>query len=1170
MRYPIKKLLYNNLRTFALIVAGVTAILTTVDLSAQGKVTHPANSKFAKGKWVRVKVPGDGICQITFEQLKEWGFSNPNIVRVFGYGPATLQHNCFRDGEMTDIYPTKHMTTSDHRLLFYGAGASYPVIDRVFSGNSWNVVSKRSYYSTESYYFITDSQENIQEEYIEDIAYQPTGYAVLNTHVHLEIEDIDKYNPGKGGAIYHNRRLSPGETVEARFPIRDFSSTEGHLARVDFRIAAKGDMAGKMTVDIPDGLEATNVSASTTTDAASSLNSYRYSEYTSYTQFKNAENGGRINDGTYTFSTTVPTSPRFSYVAYDYASLAYRRNNILLPDESFMIMHFPQAMKGQPVIMRDVPSRTSFHMWDISDPTEVRSYRTIYDDELHTVTATFPYRYLPGATSSDPDFRSFGARIIAFNTNMQFPEAEFAGNVKKQNIHGDPTPEMVIVTTEELRPYAEQLAQAHRQTDGITVNVYTQQEVYNEFSYGNRDAMGIRRMAKMFYDRSTSLSQFKYLLMYGATTYDNLGVELHSDNEQLLCYEAESFGNDWGAPRANNINYCSDMFFAFLDDNYDPNQQHRQQCQIAVGRIPATNAGDAAAVNRKIISYITNPPAPENYMRAVLFSDDGDNSGHLNQSLELDTLLMEARNLTIIRPHNSLYPRGVENEGARKRLVEALRQGTGLFSYTGHGNPREFTAEKLYSQTLINSTEYPVWPFAMLSTCNAYTLDANLRHIGESMLFKENGGAIGVVGACREVYMLINQMINEAIISAYGYATPGSTVGSVYQTGFNNALNRCSGTESFRNIMCYNLCGDPAVRLSVPDRHLRIKKINGVDLSASDQTVTVRPYDEITVEAEVWNETGAMEYNFAGDALVELYESPHTTQVIQKTEADKIRDVTLDENLIVQTRVPVEKGIVKATFRVPYTVYNGRNSRIVIVARSNDEAPAQASVTDRVYIDGQADAADVEIIPPVIDNFYIVGHDMAQAVPQDIVLRAGVTLGNGGMSVGSSIGAGMKMLIDDFTSLDGMLQSVTVNADNTATVEIPVSSMSDGAHTATLVVTDNFGTRVEKTISFIVRNSTTQSELYADTDIARESMEFDMDDYEVSSGHSRLIITDASGKTAFSAEGITFPYKWDLKGFDGNPVPDGLYNAVFMQQKETGFHWSTAWEFVVIAPTVNP
>ena len=65
----------------------------------------------------------------------------------------------------------------------------------------------------------------------------------------------------------------------------------------------------------------------------------------------------------------------------------------------------------------------------------------------------------------------------------------------------------------------------------------------------------------MFYDRDNS--KLRYLLLYGAGSYDNRNVEGRG-GDNLVTYECESLLE----AQESTTNYASDLYFAMLDDKY--------------------------------------------------------------------------------------------------------------------------------------------------------------------------------------------------------------------------------------------------------------------------------------------------------------------------------------------------------------------------------------------------------------------------------------------------------------------------------------------------------------------------------------------------------------------------------------------------------------------------
>ena len=85
-------------------------------------------------------------------------------------------------------------------------------------------------------------------------------------------------------------------------------------------------------------------------------------------------------------------------------------------------------------------------------------------------------------------------------TNQTFPSPEVVGEVASSNLHGLEQRDMIIISAPSLVQQAERLAVAHREKDGLTVEVVTPEAIYNEFSSGTPDATAYRRLMKMFYD----------------------------------------------------------------------------------------------------------------------------------------------------------------------------------------------------------------------------------------------------------------------------------------------------------------------------------------------------------------------------------------------------------------------------------------------------------------------------------------------------------------------------------------------------------------------------------------------------------------------------------------------------------------------------------------------
>ena len=119
---------------------------------------------------------------------------------------------------------------------------------------------------------------------------------------------------------------------------------------------------------------------------------------------------------------------------------------------------------------------------------------------------------------------------------------------------------MVIISTDELYDAACELADIHR-SFGSTVNVYTHNQVLNEFGSGGASPMAYKMMVKMFHDRAPQ--RFRNLLLYGPATWDFRSLVM-PDNEYLLTFLADRESHY----KECSANFSSDAYFGMVDDSY--------------------------------------------------------------------------------------------------------------------------------------------------------------------------------------------------------------------------------------------------------------------------------------------------------------------------------------------------------------------------------------------------------------------------------------------------------------------------------------------------------------------------------------------------------------------------------------------------------------------------
>lgn len=1101
-------------------------------------------SAMASGHWARVRITGHGVHQITYDQLRNLGFDSPEEVKVCGFGGNLLSDNIFSTERPDDLKASPCVHTADGRLLFYGEPDVRATITSIGDDSDINISVSRNVYSLDTYYLLTDAPLPVPAA--TSAADMPPTPVTLDSHFAVDLFEPEEENPGRGGAAFYSHPCV--STQKLKMPFNVYGFNPDGVAYLGLRaVASEYSTYGyyQITVSAPSAFSSRQL-----TPIAFDVKfdrDYLYDISTGGYRIAARDAAKGVADGTHTFTLNWIRNDYLEYGALDYAWLAYTRHNVI--DSSrpggLIMQHAGTDLPARLVIRG---AHVDALVWDVTDPGNITPAPCEHDAAAATVDAAVT--------------RQGTAVLIAFNpADTHLPVIE-AGTPDNQNIHGMDVPHMVIITTDELYDAACELADIHRRHDGIDVAVITQSRIFNEFGGGNASAMAYRRMVKMFYDRNPQ--RLRWLMLYGSASWDNRGITGAAPYERLLCYEVEPQGPELtDAVRHSILNFTSDDYFGIVADGYDPERLHRSTVQIAVGRVPLENTTQAREFNRKIDTYLSAMPGADVASRVLLMSDDGDLNQHMQQSEYLaETMLAAQPHLTMHRAYVGLYPlkSGVAAE-ARKIVSNALIKGVGYFSYTGHGRSTYLSAENIWSQNMAQSTSYGCPPLGVFSTCDTYELDRNTPGLAEMMVKRLNGGTIASVAAARAVFLKFNPLVSYAMARSYASARPGATVGDIYLAAHNDAITDASPTSnalSRYNTMCFNLCGDPAVRITVPSLKARVTALNGTDISAGTPLpVDVEPMTRVCIAGEICTADGAVDSSFSGTASLTLYDGARTTPVFVRNLDDEAGDVTLDESTLAATAVTVKDGRWEAVLPVPFGTYDSTHNRLVITATEDAAAGnrAAAGLFDGIHVTSDSQHTFTGN-PPAISDFYIGTPSFADGdiVGADFDVHALVTLGEGGLNRTDAIGGASRLTLDGRHAIDGADGAITINADGTATLNMHLSDIEDGRHTLTLTVADFTGRRASSTIAFTVRaQADTNPVLTLSTPLARQEVTISLtasdssdisdisDSSELRFTSARLMVRDIHGNTVFTLSNPGFPYTWDLTDAAGNTLPDGRY-----------------------------
>lgn len=1121
------------------ILLTVAMLLATNNASAYSAGYYATTSKLATGHWVKVEIDTTGIFEISHSQLRELGFSDPGKVHVYGYGGVVATEQSFSADYPDDLPQTASMHTSDGRLLFFGEG---DVRGNFGTSTTHNQIAnfKRNYYDNKAYYFLSDTDGGHE---LATVALGETEDAIDWSYC-IDLIEREVQNPANGGVFFHGPKLKAGEKENFTFHIRDYCSG-GSIAKGYFRYEAAVLPAEKETVTLPiSASENVYIVTNTPTNSGKNTSDTSYYIKASGRATFDATEERPLDDAHVTFTITIPSSFTGTYAAIDYAYVTYARHN-RLAGRSDMVMRFdPNQSKAFTVL----DAYGSTEVWNVTDPTACKRYELAFNEAERSAT---------GCMSADD--ASKATRLIAFDTSARHRPVRIAGTVAPQNLHGEPVPDMLIATTAELYEEARALADLHRREQGFDVLVVRQEEAFNEFSSGCKHPGGIRRLAKRFYDLDPA--KFRFLLMYGYTTWDPRGLTHRSDKE-LICFEVE---NDKQA-RESVTNYCADQYFGMLADNYDHATIYRMPMSISVGRVPVENAGQAKAFNAKMARYFAEPPSVNDFTRAIFTSGDENDNAHLYQSNDAANGAI-AKNSAITANRGDKLLFAEDSPDMVKYIERNLYRGLGFFNYCGHGTSYELSGANFYMHH-ITQYRYRSWPFAMLATCNAFPLDYLRGDFSSKMLFKEDGGAIGVVGACRSVYLEHNHHINKAIAEAYASANAGTCTGELLKNARNSMIANGMQSSLGYNTLCYNLCGDPAMPLPAPDYSIRVETIAGEDANG-DEALSFPAGSKVRLTARVVDAEGNTVGDFNGTVSIDIFDTPDV-RVFTRTRPNNTVETTyinIDDKTLTTLSVAIANGVIDASIALPYPSGEGSN-RISLTATDSRQGLTATGAYNSLSIEpNDKPVQNPDARAPEIEAMYIDSPDFVSGdrTGPTFTFVAVADPSESGLATSPKALTGTRLTLDDKNCIANAPTSFRIDEDGKARLEIKMTDLSDGPHSLELRVANTLGASTSARLDFTVVSEPAQACLSVDGELpVRTSATFALDTFEPELSSARLVVRDSHGNTVVSKSGVSFPYTWDLTDMDGETVADGLYKAHVVFATPRAYGSTDAVEIVVI------
>lgn len=303
-------------------------------------------------------------------------------------------------------------------------------------------------------------------------------------------------------------------------------------------------------------------------------------------------------------------------------------------------------------------------------------------------------------------------RLVAFAEEESMKPAKIEANRASNWRSATNGANLIVITRQDWAGSLQPLILL-RQSEGLKVAVVDIEDIYDEFSYGNKSPQAV----KDFLSYATRSWKIKpgYALMAGDASYDG---------RNYLGY------GEWDIVPTKLVDTelmeaASDEWFAdFNDDGLG---------EMAMGRLPARSEEELRVMVRKITSY----ERTESSESVLLVADRNDQFDFEEASKGVGE--MAPGNLRVRQINRGQ----MEEEEAKRGVLEAIGEGQKIINYIGHGSVDVWRGGLLTNEDAERLTnEERLTVFVMMTCLNGYFDDPAIESLAERLVKMEGGGAV--------------------------------------------------------------------------------------------------------------------------------------------------------------------------------------------------------------------------------------------------------------------------------------------------------------------------------------------------------------------------------------------------------------------------------------------
>jgi len=1009
------------------------------------------DSPLASGKWYKFAIDTTGVFKLDKSFLNSIGVStnsiNPKNIQLYGNGGARidernsvskydgLQENAiYVNGEDDGSFD------SNDYILFYGQGPDIWIPNLALN----KAKHQKNIYSDKAYYFL-----HVGNETGKRIALKTPITSEINQTItkfnDFGVHELEKINLDSFGQQFFGENFTVNDTQNFTINFNDIDLT----SNIDVRLAVATVTLKPSTFQLNYNNETLiNINNGVTT-ATGTVGSLRTASY----------NFTATND-VLDFEVVFDNMGNPSAKAYlDYIEVNGKKK-LIARDKQFSFRSFDLANSNAAITAEIVIENKEniFQIWDVSDK--------INPIKIENISTNNTYTFIDNGGNG-----VVSEYIVLNNSDYYRPIKLSNSNVANQNLHAIRDIDYLIITKEELLDQANRLANYHKVNNNLNTLVLTEQVIYNEFSSGAKDPMAIRGFIKHLYDNASTVDKrIKYVLMFGDTSFDYQNIEGHNNGTNVIAYQSYN-------STSLIVSYVTDDFFVVLDDNegeFINTNGAGDLIDVAIGRMPVrTNDEAKSAVNKTLNYYHKN--AFGNWRNNIaLVADDFDKGEAVFvTNLEGIYTAIDQRNpaFNVKKIYADAYVQQISSGGesypqVNSAIDNAIERGVLVVDYFGHGGENGWSEERLLDVPQIKKLYNPnTLPLFITITCEFSRFDnPNRFAAGESLFANKNGGSINMITTSREVYISFGNSFNLSLMK------------EVLKLYTNDDFSIAASLNETKNINSNNVqrlfityFGDPAMKLAIPKKNIKITHMNDVEIS--QELDTIKALSHVYFKGIVTDANNNLVPNFNGELSVAVYDKATSRFTLDNDNKVEPIQFTVRESKIFNGKATVENGNWQFDFIAPRDIRIANGTAKLSFYAESDTSDKNGYSTDVIIGGINYDAPDDDIGPKIKlfmnDESFIDGGNTNESPLFLAFLEDDSGINTSFTAVDHDI---IGILDGDQSNPIIMNDYYETEADNfkKGIVKFPLKNLSVGIHTLTFKCWDTYNNPSESSLSFVV------------------------------------------------------------------------------------------------------